>query len=79
MAALATVFIAAGFRRHRSVTPAVLAIIGSALVLYAPFVDYGVITELTGFIFLIGAAARELHLRRREETERLGLKGRVHT
>ncbi|MDK8464833.1 MerC family mercury resistance protein [Marinobacter sp. SS13-12] len=76
---LAMVFIAAGFRRHRSVTPAALALIGSVLVLYALFVNYGVITELTGFVFLIGAATRDLNLRRREEAERLGLKGRNHT
>lgn len=73
---LATVFIAAGFRRHRSITPATLAVVGSALVLYALFIDYGVMTELTGFVFLIGAAARDLYLRRREEATRLGLGSR---
>lgn len=73
---LTTVFIAAGFRRHRSVTSTALALIGSALVLYALFIDYGVMTELTGFVFLIGAAARDLYLRRREEATRLGLGSR---
>ncbi|MBL3558883.1 MULTISPECIES: MerC family mercury resistance protein [Marinobacter] len=73
---LATVFIATGFRRHRSALPAVLGAIGSTLVLYALFIDYNVITEFTGFVFLAGAAGRDLYLRRREEAARLGLGGR---
>ncbi|MDF0751026.1 MerC family mercury resistance protein [Marinobacter sp. 71-i] len=76
---LATVFIAAGFRRHRSAMPAAFAAIGSGFVLYALFVDYSVITELAGFVLLVGAAARDLYLRRREEAARLGLGSRSHT
>ncbi len=76
---LATVFIAAGFRRHRSAMPAALAAIGSGFVLYALFVDYSVITELAGFVFLVGAAVRDLYLRRSEEAARLGLRDGSHT
>ncbi|MCL7944159.1 MerC family mercury resistance protein [Marinobacter sp. ATCH36] len=75
---LATLLIATGFRRHRSVGPAFLASIGMALVLYALFIDYGVIIEFIGFVFLAGAAGRDLYLRRREEAGRLGLKSRAY-
>lgn len=74
---LATLSVFAGYRRHRSVIPTALAIIGYALVLYAQFIGYGVITEFTGFVFLAGAAGRDLYLRRREEAARLGLRGRI--
>lgn len=76
---LATVFIAVGFRRHRSVLPAVLAIVGSALVMFALFIDYSVITEFTGFVLLAVATGGDLFLRRREEAARLGLKSNDHT
>lgn len=72
---LATLSVFAGYRRHRSAIPAALAIIGSALVLYAQFIGYGVITEFTGFVLLAGAAGRDLYLRRQEEAARLGLRG----
>lgn len=72
---LATVSISIGFRRHRAGTPAVLAVLGAAFVLYALFVHYATLTELAGFVLLVAAAARDLYLRRREEATRLGLKG----
>ncbi|KPP97989.1 MerC family mercury resistance protein [Marinobacter sp. HL-58] len=78
-ATFAAGFIAAGFRYHRSIGPTVFAMTGVALVLYALFVDYSVMTELTGFVVMIGAAARDLYLRRYEEARKLGLKGRGHT
>ena len=56
-----------------------LAAFGSACVLYALFVDYTVATELTGFVLLVGAAVRDLYLRRREEATRLGPQSPNHT
>lgn len=72
---IATLSIGTGFRRHRSIMPVLLAIPGSALVIYALFVDYHVLTEFTGFVLLAGAAGLDLYLRRKEEARRLGLKG----
>lgn len=76
---LATVSITAGFRRHRSPIPAVVAITGLAFVLFALFIDYSVIIEFAGFVCLAVAAGRDLYLRLREEAAQLGLKGSNHT
>lgn len=70
---MATVSVAAGFLRHRSPLPAMLAMAGGALVCFALFVSYHVLTELAGFVLLAVAAAVDLLYRRRQEARRLGL------
>lgn len=70
---LASVFVAAGFLRHRSPLPTLLAMSGGLLVCFALFVSYHLLTELVGFILLALAAAADLRCRRREEARRLGL------
>jgi arsenite methyltransferase len=72
-ALLAAAAIVAGFRRHRGYGPAALAMAGAGAILYALFVDYRMIVELSGFILLAGAAFWDIRLRRGEEARVLGL------
>ena len=72
-AVLAAAAIAAGFRRHRGYGPAVLAVAGAGVILYALFIDYSMIVELSGFVLLAGAAFWDIRLRRGEEARVLGL------
>jgi arsenite methyltransferase len=73
LAVLAAVAIAAGARRHRSPGPAVVAVAGAGVILYALFVDYSMLMELSGFVLLAVAAFRDLHLRRRVQARVLRL------
>ena len=65
--------VAPGSRRHRSVGPTVLAVVGAGLVLHALFVDYRVLVELTGFALLGGGVVRDIVLRQRHQARVLGL------
>lgn len=65
--------LAAGVRRHHSAGPPVLALIASAIVLYALFVEYHRLTELAGFGLLAIAVGWDLYRRRRQEARVLGL------
>ncbi|NIC07296.1 MerC family mercury resistance protein [Billgrantia bachuensis] len=67
------VAVASGIRRYRAYLPTLLAAGGSALVLYALFIDYQVLVELTGFLLLLAGAAWDFVLRRRHEASLLGL------
>lgn len=62
-----------GVMRHRSYGPAVLAVAAAGVVLYALFIDYHALIELTGFILLAGAVGWDIHARRRGESRILGL------
>lgn len=62
-AALATIAIAAAYRRHRSVWPTVIAAPGLALILWAMYGSYSRVTELAGFICLIAATLLDLRMR----------------
>jgi arsenite methyltransferase len=66
--------VAAGYRRHRAIGPGLLAVGGTALVLYALFARYSFLTELLGFVVLASAVAWDLLGRRREESQILGLR-----
>ncbi|WP_435102759.1 MerC family mercury resistance protein [Arhodomonas sp. AD133] len=70
---LATLCIAAGARRHRSLGPLALAVAGAAGVLYTQVVSYQVLVELAGFLLLGGAVAWDVWLRRRWQARVLGL------
>lgn len=64
-----------GRRLHGSALPLSLAGLGAALVVYALFVDYWIVIELTGFLVLAVSVAWDVLLRRRSETRVLGLDG----
>ncbi|HSH42293.1 MAG TPA: MerC family mercury resistance protein, partial [Arenicellales bacterium] len=64
-----------GRRFHDSPLPLVLAGLGSALVLYALFVDYRFLVELSGFLALAASVLWDILLRRRNEARVLGLEG----
>lgn len=70
---LAAMAIVPGIRTHRSFGPAVLAAVAAGVVLYALFVEYHILTELSGFIMLAGAVWWDINLRHREESRVLGL------
>lgn len=70
---LAVVAIATGIRRHHMPGPALVAAAGAGLVGFALFIEYSLVTELSGFLALLVAAVWDLYLRRREEARRLGL------
>ncbi|SFN29508.1 MerC family mercury resistance protein [Marinobacter pelagius] len=72
---LAWLTIAAGFLQHRSTLPGLLATLGGAIVCFALFVDYHVLTELAGFALLAAGAFVDLRYRRRLEARKLGLDG----
>ena len=76
---LAAAAVAAGYQRHRTPGPALLAAAGAAVVLYALFVHYDVATELSGFILLAAGVAWDLRRRRREESRALGLQADTRT
>lgn len=69
--------VAAGSWRSRAAGPGLLAIGGTALVLYALYVDYRLLVELSGFVLLAGAVAWDLRRRRHAESRILGLKPRL--
>ncbi len=72
-ALLATVAIIPGVRRHRSPSPALLAVAAAGMILYALFINYSMALELIGFLMLAGSAWWDVRLRRREEARTLGL------
>ncbi len=54
-AALATIAIAASYRRHRIIGPTVIAALGLGLILWVMFGSYSRVIELAGFVLLIAA------------------------
>jgi NADH:ubiquinone oxidoreductase subunit 6 (subunit J) len=72
-AVLAAVCIAAGAHLPRSPLPMAITTGGLALVLYALFVDYHAVVELTGFVLLAAGTAWDVVLRRRHQARVLGL------
>jgi rhodanese-related sulfurtransferase len=52
---LATVAIAASYRRHRIIGPTVIAALSLGLILWAMYGSYSRVTELAGFVLLIAA------------------------
>jgi len=74
-AVLAAVAVIAGMRRHRRPGPAIPAVTGAGVILYALFIDYSMVVELGGFLLLASAAAWDIQLRRREQSRVLGLEG----
>jgi hypothetical protein len=71
---LACVAVLGGVRRHRTAGPGILAVTGTALLLYALYVDYRLLLELLGFALLAAAVAWDLQRRRRVDAQTLGLK-----
>ncbi|AHE97055.1 MerC family mercury resistance protein [Thioalkalivibrio paradoxus] len=72
-AVLTALAVVPGFRRHRGVGPSLLAAGGAGVIVYALFVNYHALTELTGFVFLAGAVGWDIWLRRRQQARLLGL------
>ena len=54
-AALATIAIAASYRRHRIIGPTVIAALGLGLILWVMYGSYSRVIELVGFVLLIVA------------------------
>jgi hypothetical protein len=54
-AALATIAIAASYRRHRIIGPTVIAALGLGLILWVMYGSYSRVIELAGFVLLIVA------------------------
>lgn len=54
-AALAAIAMAVSYRRHRVIGPTVVAVVGTALILWAMFGSYNRFIELVGFALLIAA------------------------
>jgi arsenite methyltransferase len=69
-AALATVIVGFGVRRHRSVVPLVPALAGTALLTYVMFVSFDRTLELTAFVLLAGAVYWDYRLRARDTQPR---------
>lgn len=65
--------VVSGMRRYRHPAPALMAVAGSALILYALFLDYDRLVEFSGFLLLLAGAAWDVVLRRRWEENVLGL------
>ncbi len=63
-AATATIVIALGVRKHRSLKPAAIALLGTALLTYAMFVNYSLVVEVVGFLLLGVATYLDYDLRR---------------
>ncbi len=61
---LACTVIAIGFKKHRSFKPILIAILGAAILTYTMYVNYTLVTELIGFIFLATATYFDYDLRR---------------
>jgi arsenite methyltransferase len=68
-AALATLSVGAGMRRHGGTTPLGLAIAGMAVLVYVMFVSYHFAIELAGFALLGAAVLRDWRLRQSSGTE----------
>lgn len=62
-AALATIAIAAAYRRHRSIWPTAIAVLGLALILWAMYGSYSRVIELAGFIGLTAGTLLDLRMR----------------
>lgn len=72
-ALLTLAVVASGLRLHRRPWPVLAGLAGTSLVLYALYVDYSMLVELSGFVLLAGAVAWDLRQRRRHEASMLGL------
>ena len=64
-ALIAALAIAYGYRRHRSVGPVGLAVVGAALVLWAMYGEYSRAVEVAGFAALVVAASWDWREKRR--------------
>lgn len=65
LAGLAVLAILAGARRHGSLAPGIVALVGGGLIAYALLVEYVFYLELAGFVALSTAAVYDLRQRRR--------------
>ena len=63
-AVVATAVIALGMRKHGSIKPLALAIIGSGILIYTMYVDYSKLVEAIGFILLAVATWMDFDGRR---------------
>ncbi len=62
--AAVTVIVALGMRRHHSIVPLVIAVLGVLVLLYTMYVNYNLITEIIGFLLLAAATWLDFDLRR---------------
>ena len=69
-ALLAVVGVLVSYRRHHMVAPPVIAIIGAALIIWAMFVSFNRVIELTGFAGLLVAAIWDWRAKKCEITTR---------
>lgn len=67
--------VAPGSRFHGSRGPVLAGLAGAGLVVFALFIHYHALVELSGFLLLAGAVGWDLRLRRRTESRVLGLEG----
>jgi len=63
-AVIACAVVALGMRKHRSVKPLILALVGTGVLIYTMYIDYSTITEMIGFIILAIATYLDFDLRR---------------
>ncbi len=63
-AILACGVIALGMRKHHSPKPVIVAIIGTAILVYTMYINYQIVTEIAGFIVLSIATWLDFDLRR---------------
>lgn len=72
-AILSLISIVPGLRYHRSPWPVLCAALGTGLILYALFLDYRFLTELTGFVLLVIGVTLDFLRRRQRQVQALGL------
>jgi arsenite methyltransferase len=65
--------LATGIPRHQTPWPALAGSGAALIVLYALFIDYSILVELSGFVLLAAAVSWDIRLRRQREAEQLGL------
>lgn len=75
-ATLSLISVLPGLRYHRSPWPGLYAGLGTALVLYALFLDYRFLTELAGFVLLLIGVILDVRRRRQRQNQVLGLSQR---
>ena len=63
-AAMATTVIALGVRKHKSIKPVLIALVGTGVLIYTMYVNYNTVTELVGFTILALATWFDYDLRR---------------
>jgi arsenite methyltransferase len=61
---LACVVMTIGIRKHHSIKPLIFAVVGLTIVSYTMYINYNIVTEIVGFVFLALATYFDYDLRR---------------